>query len=63
MLGNNALAEVTHTHKMSIVIPVWEKVYRHMINVAFPEDYVHTPTDKVLEHWQAFCAKEPLLKM
>ncbi|MEX2682095.1 MAG: glycosyltransferase [Candidatus Sigynarchaeota archaeon] len=62
-LGNNALAEVTRTHKMSNVIPVWEKVYRHMINVAFPEDFVHTPVDKVIEHWRAFCAKEPLLKM
>jgi 1,2-diacylglycerol 3-alpha-glucosyltransferase len=61
-LGINALAEVTRTHKMSNVIPVWEKVYRHMINVAFPEDYDKLPAEKVVEHWRAFCAKEPMLK-
>nr|MDO8113974.1 glycosyltransferase [Candidatus Sigynarchaeota archaeon] len=61
-LGSNALAEVTTQHKMSNVIPVWEKVYRYMINVAYPQDWDKVPVAKVIDDWRAFCAKEPLLK-
>lgn len=62
-LGKNALQEVTTQHKMSNVIPVWERVYEFLINVAFPEDWVHTPMNKITDHWKEFCSKEPLLKM
>jgi 1,2-diacylglycerol 3-alpha-glucosyltransferase len=63
-LGENALTEVTTQHKMSNIIPVWERVYHFLINVAYPQDFVHVPLSKITDEWRAFCEKEkPLLKM
>ncbi|MHA1792977.1 MAG: glycosyltransferase [Promethearchaeota archaeon] len=61
--GKEARKTCDQRHRMTRVIKVWEKVYKFLINDAYPRRFYGASDEEIAEEWKAFCAKEPLLKM
>ncbi|MFX0102458.1 MAG: glycosyltransferase [Candidatus Hodarchaeota archaeon] len=62
-MGKNALDHVIKNHKMSNIVPIWERIYKFIIDHVMPMHAYHVPEPEIVEEWREFIAREPLVYM
>ena len=62
-LGEQALDEVTVSHKMSNIVKIWEKMYKFHIDTIYPKRFYGASEEEITKDLRWFCNKHKALHM